>query len=127
MAEGWLLSERDDGRMEIQRYDDCIARSDSLEGDGLPPFDTDGEAEAYVRRMAAAGSAMHTAAIHQVDPMQDASRAMLAALKHYVQLVDWTGSRDPKERKFQAALAYEAMKSAIAQAEAAGITLKEDE
>lgn len=62
-AEGWVLSERDDGRWEIQRYDECTARSDSLLGDGLPPFEHDGEAMAYVIRMAGAGSRLHIEAL----------------------------------------------------------------
>ncbi len=63
MAEGWLLSQRADGLWEIQRYDDATSRSDSLRGDGLPPFTTDDDAEAYVREMAEAGSRMHAEAL----------------------------------------------------------------
>jgi hypothetical protein len=62
-AEGWCLSERDDGFWEIQRLDECEARSSSLDGDGLPPFITDAEALAYVRRMAIAGSRLHAEAM----------------------------------------------------------------
>lgn len=63
MSEGWLLSARDDGRYQIQRYDDCTARSDSLRGDGLPPFTSDDEAAAYVVDMAMAGSMLHVEAL----------------------------------------------------------------
>lgn len=49
--EGWVLSERDDGRWEIQRYDELPCwRYDRTFSQLEPPFKNDDEAEAYVRR-----------------------------------------------------------------------------
>ncbi len=55
-AEGWVLSQRDDGFYEIQRYDD----------DPGSTFPDDDEALTYVKNRAKDGSLMHAeaAALH---------------------------------------------------------------
>jgi len=59
--EGWVLSQRDDGLYEIQRYDDAVWRYDRNFSQLMPPFKTDEEAEDYVRRQQI--SPMHAEAI----------------------------------------------------------------
>ena len=59
--EGWVLSERDDGMYEIQRYDALPGwRYDRRYQQLEPPFKTDDEAESYVR--ACSHSPMHVEA-----------------------------------------------------------------
>ena len=48
--EGWVLSQRDDGLWEIQKYDDGRWRYDRNFSQLEPPFKPDEEAENYVRR-----------------------------------------------------------------------------
>jgi hypothetical protein len=61
-AEGWLLSERDDGVYEIQKRDNGGDRYD-LRCGLLDPFKTDAEAIDHVAHWAAAGSKMHAEAL----------------------------------------------------------------
>jgi hypothetical protein len=53
-AEGWWLSQRSDGYLEIQRWDE----------DPAAHFKTDGEALSHVETKARAGSYMHQLALH---------------------------------------------------------------
>lgn len=53
MSEGWLLSERDDGFLAIETYDD----------DPRHRFEGDNLAEDWVKAQAAQGSALHQKAV----------------------------------------------------------------
>lgn len=50
--EGWVLSLRDDGRYEIQRFDEGRWRYDPRYSQLEPPFRSDDEAQAFVARRA---------------------------------------------------------------------------
>lgn len=65
MREGWLLSSRDDGFYEIQKYDDMVHwRYDHRFQQLEPPFKTDDEALAYVKSVQFSLMHAEAAALH---------------------------------------------------------------
>lgn len=72
--EGWILSLRDDGRYEIQRFDEGSWRYDPRYSQLQPPFRSDDEAQAFVARCALF-SPMHHEALKLNGQRHDAAGA----------------------------------------------------
>lgn len=69
--EGWLLSQRDDGFWEVQKYDNLKGwRYDRSFQQHMPPFETDDEALAYVQRQSFSLMHAEAAALHD-QPWRD--------------------------------------------------------